>query len=285
MVNILIWPLPGGSFRAVLAFASEAEQTAAQTVRGALRGAAGPIKALFGKRKRQLRSLSERLSAVSTLTARPAKFVGYQNELASFSAVPSDSSGETVQGAKLTWSVSDSSIMRISETGGAKLLQPGMAWVTCEAGSARCRIPVYVRSGSRPPQTKEEWIRDQDYLKADGTLNEGLKAGLAALADNLAPSVSAQGSGYSLDYVWDYEPNLVGSPPNHGIVPTRFGSVMPESSNFSFSVPAISLAGRGLNVDMSLYYNSRVWMQNGDTLEYEPLPSFPTTGFIWDLGT
>jgi hypothetical protein len=285
VANLLVFPMPAAYVRSILASTSENIKNTIETLEGSANLTARSIKKLWSKRKGQSASLPDRLSSVASVQIFPAKFVGYQSEVVSFGGLPTDSLSNVVHGAMPTWSSSNTSTLTISETGQAALLQPGLAWVTCEYGSARSQVPVLVRSGARPQQSDEQWAQDQNQLNTDGAVSAG--AGLASLTkllDALAPAVHAQQGGTAGDYIWNDEPNLVGNPRNHCIEPTRFGSVMPEGSNFNLTVPVANLPGRGLNVNLTLAYNSRIWMRNGSTIYYEPLPSFPATGFYLGFG-
>jgi RHS repeat-associated protein len=54
------------------------------------------------------------------------------------------------------------------------------------------------------------------------------------------------------------------------------------SDNFHFSVPIVHLAGRGLDVNLDLHYNSRVWEQMGRQMKFDPDGDWPAVG--WSLG-
>ena len=54
------------------------------------------------------------------------------------------------------------------------------------------------------------------------------------------------------------------------------------SRNFNWSVPLIGLAGRaGLNIDLSLTYNSLVWTKDGSSIKFNADNGFPGPGFGW----
>ncbi|HEY6330206.1 MAG TPA: RHS repeat-associated core domain-containing protein [Blastocatellia bacterium] len=276
--------MPATLIRSTLAFTSEAVTNSARAADDILRTASRSLTAPFRKRKRQASSLPDRLAAVAAVQIFPAKFVGYQSEIVSFSALPTDSSANIVHGAKPTWSSSNTSILGISEAGQATLLEPGLAWVICEYGSTNYQVPVFIRTGTRPLQTDQEWNADQNALNPDGSMTSGT-ASLSSLLDSLAPTVHAQnGGGAAGDYLWQYEPNLVGKPSNHCVESTGIGPILPESSNLLTSVPVVYLQGRQLNVSLSLCYNSQIWMQNGSAIYFAPLPSFPATGFYLGFG-
>lgn len=55
------------------------------------------------------------------------------------------------------------------------------------------------------------------------------------------------------------------------------------NGNFFFGAPAVSLPGRGLDLDLNLYYNSRVWSKTDTTeMKYDADSGFPAPG--WSLG-
>ncbi len=52
------------------------------------------------------------------------------------------------------------------------------------------------------------------------------------------------------------------------------------SRNFNWSLPLVSLPGRaGLDVSISLYYNSLVWTRQGNFIEYNADHGTPAPGF------
>ncbi|HWQ31967.1 MAG TPA: carboxypeptidase regulatory-like domain-containing protein, partial [Blastocatellia bacterium] len=60
-------------------------------------------------------------------------------------------------------------------------------------------------------------------------------------------------------------------------------SVNPESKNFNFTAPVLSLSGRaGLNLMLALSYNDRVWTKSGSVLAFNADKGFPGPG--WRVG-
>ena len=60
------------------------------------------------------------------------------------------------------------------------------------------------------------------------------------------------------------------------------GTETPGSSNFSFSVGVVNLAGRGLDVDVSAFYNARLWNRldlSGTEMNYDVDQGWPAPGF------
>ncbi|HEY6334123.1 MAG TPA: RHS repeat-associated core domain-containing protein [Blastocatellia bacterium] len=286
LANLLIWPFPDASVRAAISVVSETVTSSAQRLDNTVHLASHSLGSLFKRRKAQPMTLAQRQASVASVEILPKKFVGYLQERTGFSAIPKGAFSGIVQGAKPEWTSSNPEVVKISEAGQATLLGPGHAWIACRYGTAEQRVPVVVRAGTRSVQTVEQWNADQNSLNLDGSVNEAADGALSRVIDSFEPTVHAQNGGGNGpgDYLWDYEPNLVGNPRNHCIEPSRIGSILPESSNFNWSTPVVSLQGRGLNLNLSLYYNSRIWMQDGSTIYYAPLPSFPATGFYLGCG-
>jgi hypothetical protein len=148
---------------------------------------------------------------------------------------------------------------------------------------------VLVKPGRRPLQTDAEWLADQATLSATSTSTGKLGAAtfLPSLLDQFAPTVHAQGyvqPDFAYDELWSEPRNLVGTPPNRALEATRLGPVLPEGRNFEFSMPIANLGGRGLAANLTLYYNSRVWTERGNTVTFDALKGWPFAGFSLGFG-
>lgn len=84
--------------------------------------------------------------------------------------------------------------------------------------------------------------------------------------------------GYNNNNWWmaDDPGNTVGNPP--GTSPDAGAG----NGNFQFSAPVIALPGRGIDLNLSLNYNSRVWSKAGNQMIFDPERGFPAPG--WSLG-
>ncbi len=72
-------------------------------------------------------------------------------------------------------------------------------------------------------------------------------------------------------------------PGRHTGTPRNQGTVGAGSGNFGFSAPVLSLPGRnGLDVNLSLNYNSLLWHKSGTTITYDIDKGNPAPG--WDIG-
>src|SRR5262249_31776799 len=153
------------------------------------------------------------------------------------------------------------------EMGVVTALQPGVAWLTSTAGVTSSRVPVLILPGAKGTQSDAQWAADQAKLNPDGSVTAGgggMAGLLPSLIDRLSPTVYAQSGGgdsgdFGYDELWSDPRNLVGSPRNRITEQTNIGTVLPEGSNFELSMPILNSPGRGVPVDLSLYYNSRVW--------------------------
>lgn len=56
------------------------------------------------------------------------------------------------------------------------------------------------------------------------------------------------------------------------------------NGNFQISAPIIALAGRSLDVNLSLNYNSRLWSKSGNTMSYDSDRGFPAPGWSFGFG-
>ncbi len=251
------------------------------------------LKRLFGKStQRQQDTTSSRSNRVVNITINPAKIVGYQGQSVNFSAVGRNGSGETVQGARFNWSASDSALLEIDDSGQATLLSPGLAWVTASTESASHRAPVLIRPGERTLQTDADWQADQDRLRPDGSIvgaTGGVGTLIGSMIDKLTPTAYAQSGGgdsndFLYDELWSEPRNLVGVPLNRVMDSSMIGAVLPEGSNFEFSVPIYGLAGRGLSSGLALNYNSRVWSRHGSAVTFNATNTWPYVGFSISFG-
>ncbi|MEP6850421.1 MAG: RHS repeat-associated core domain-containing protein [Acidobacteriota bacterium] len=77
-------------------------------------------------------------------------------------------------------------------------------------------------------------------------------------------------------YTADDPVNLVGKPA--GTAPDKGAG----NGNFEFSAPVLSLPGRGIDVNLALTYNSRLWSKSGTEMTYDSDKGFPGPG--WSLG-
>lgn len=284
--SLLMWP--GPALHQLPVFASALVEAAADT----LSSVPSYLRWLFRPKAAVQRAerLADRIAAVSGVRVSPQRFVGYLGQSMTFTGLPADFAGRTIQGVRLTWESADPDKVRIDEAGNARFLQPGLAHIICRAGLVSGIATVLVKPGTRRVQTDAEWNDDQNSLTGGMTPGGGttIASIVPALWEKLAPTAYAQGGGGSSDFLYDElwsEPrNLVGSPRNRAIEPTRMGAVLPEGSNFEFAVPIESLGGRGMGTSLTLYYNSRVWSRHGSAVTFNAINGWPFAGFSLGFG-
>ena len=240
-------------------------------------------------------TMENRIRRISHIVVSPRRFVGYQGQTLVFNALPADSAGRIIQGIRFTWLSSNPAKIQIDEQGQATLLEPGLARISCRAGTVQASVPVLVMPGQRPIQTDTQWRAEQDLIDEAGNTIEQTDVTspftsiASAILDKLSPTANAQigpPSYYDLFYDEFYtEPrNLVGSPVNRAAEAAGMGTVHPEGSNFTFTIPIVSLRGRGVGVDLALYYNSRVWFRHGGAITFDPVYSWPAPGCTLGFG-
>jgi hypothetical protein len=117
---------------------------------------------------------ADRIAQVARLKVSPFKSVAYENQVISFTALPTNFAGETIQGVRVEWDSSDTGIVDIDDSGEATCLQPGIAIITCRARLVTGIAAILVRAGRRPVQTDEEWRADQSEFSARGILPVGV---------------------------------------------------------------------------------------------------------------
>jgi RHS repeat-associated protein len=233
-------------------------------------------------------SLADRLAQVAHIRVTPNRFVAYAGQSLIYDAVGTNLAGQTIPGLVFNWESLDSSRVQIDDAGRATFVGAGgPIHIICRAGIGVAVANTLVRPGRRPIQTDAEWKADQESLPAPGTGPVGSL--LPSLLDKLAPTAYAQGGGYTApdfgyDELWSEPCNLVGSPRNRLIEPTQLGPVLPEGSNFNFSVPLIALGGRGIGATLTLYGNSRVWSRHGSAVTFGAVGGFPFAGFSMGFG-
>lgn len=295
LLNILIWPATDLTVRALPTLGRMAVSLAT----GSLRNISVIAKSLFRSASAagQQETPEQRLARVARIRISPLKYVGYQQQQVTLTALATDLAGQTVLGIKFDWESSHPSRVEIDDAGQATFHLPGLVFLTCRAGAAQASAPVLVRPGQRPLQTDAQWLADQNSLNGDGTVRIGSNVSnpdenlVDSLMDRLMPAAHAQSCGAGgdggdsvYDEIWSEPRNLLGSPHNRAAEPTRMGLVLPEGSNFNFAVPIVSLGGRGIGSNLMLYYNSRIWSRHGNAVTFNAVNGWPYAGFSLGFG-
>lgn len=181
------------------------------------------------------------------------------NERTVVMAVPLDENGSVVQGVTAEWESSDETVVAITRDGEATALRIGEADLTASAGGHSATIRAMVGNS-------------QSLLPGEGTLPDEETDSLYAPA------------------------NIVGSPPGKTTPSTRTAAAataaakeMPGSANFNFGFEIVSIPGRGIETELSLNYNSRLWNKSRESdertrLTYDVDSGWPSPGFRLGYG-
>src|SRR5712692_8487477 len=143
--NLLLWPGPGLASQHILSLVSRALD-----IRVGFSNSyeAYFVRSLFSQSPgvTQHETMADRASAVAHIHLNPVKFVGYVDETVTFTALATDFLDRTIQGVKFSWDESDqANKLRMDEAGRATFLQPGLARITCRAGSAVATAAVLIK--------------------------------------------------------------------------------------------------------------------------------------------
>ena len=254
---------------------------------------------------------SERDARVARLEIYPGDVTVNSGERIFFTAVAQNRDGAAVGGVKLLWSVQDVERNRahhISPTGMFSAMNSGTYKVRVEAAGKQAHVTVKVLAVERGPEnekpirTKKVSTRD---LPAEGAALEGSKKerqnsarsrrleGKASFvrasyaAEMAAPSaVSPSAVQVQLEdpYSWnDTNRGAADDPINErGDMPGSSVDDGAGSGNFQLAAPVIALAGRGIDINLGLAYNSRVWTKADSNITFNIDRDWPAPG--WSLG-
>lgn len=235
-------------------------------------------------------SLADRVAQLREVQVNPHRYVGYIGQTVDFTALPLDRNGETVQGVRFDWESSNSDKAAIDGAGHARLLEPGLVVINCHAGNVQASVPLLVRPANHPRQSDAEWQGDQQSL-SETSVGENTPGTFERLAHSLINQLSRTAQAQAgwtddlaYDELWNDPRNLVGNPLHRVAESTRAGTVLPEGSNFDFAVPIINLSGRGVGVNLTLHYNSRVWTRRNTTMAYNAIVGWPGPGYSLGFG-
>jgi len=233
-----------------------------------------------------------------------------------FAALPLDAEGTPVHGLHAEWDSSNRQVIQVARSGEAIGGRPGTATLTVRAGRVRQTVSVTVieggldQFGGQPredSQTPRHSSKNSGQPKANlavaktGTKRQHGKSGGGAVSAALlkagAPPVPQHGPADNplpdnLTSSLYSGVNGVGAPPGKTVAgagrhaAATEGTENPGAENFSFSIPAFGLAGRGVDAALDLVHNSQLWNKSSDGLytymNYDVDSGWPAPG--WRLG-
>jgi RHS repeat-associated protein len=219
-------------------------------------------------------------------------------------ATPLDDDGNAVHGLVSEWQSNNTEVVSITIDGLATANQPGKAQLTARAGQEQATLDVTVaipteaklerrRENSTRPKS-DQIIRSAQTAIAENSSERKMRSEVSLshartirpVRAALSPQVIYEDNGYT---------NAVGSPPGRtepgaSTPPAAIaGTEKPGTANFSFQVPILSLPGRGLDVALSLAYNSHLWNKKlsssgNASFSYDPDGGWPAPGFSLGYG-
>ncbi len=187
--------------------------------------------------------LAGRVASISTEITEGNEFsIG---QLISLAALPKDKKGRIVNGIAAKWNCADSRIVRILNDSEAVAVGEGETKLSVLSGNTLKKIPVRVirKAGKRLESASAPPDPEQPILSEEQVLN------LVTPENNLGSPIG-QTEMPSTSYAVAARTR------------ERYGS-----SNYSFSISAASLPGRGIDASVGITYNSRVWNKFGSTPE------------------
>jgi hypothetical protein len=227
-------------------------------------------------RPKQIETTSQREERVTQINLCPRQLLMYVGEEYTLSPLPLDSSRNPVHGVVFSWESNNPKIAEVASNGSLTANSRGECVVTAMVGRTRAKVRVEVRDGSKPQLTTAEW--DVEHAN-DCTDPEKDPPGVTK---DQADSIGAQSTKVTPQLFVpdpDEPPDIpeAGSPPN-AVGHPRF-SPNPElqasaagtdnqlgSSSFNLTIPIFGAGVRGVGVDATLVYNSRILSNEGNKI-------------------
>ena len=259
------------------------------------------------EREAQVASIDSNVTGDITLRSR---------EPLQLTAIPLDQQGRTIQGLRVKWESSDKRVIFVRKNGNALAGLPGEATLTARVGGAQKTIRVTVVEGTNEPyggkkrvdSTRKSQQVLRQRMKTAGELAwSGRKsrrqqrshavsklAGLSPVVPFIRPPNEDPLPDNETTSL--YSPNnLIGTPPGKkkpGAMTAASSLALTESGNrnFSFDLPIVGLRGRGVDVALSLVYNSLLWHKSVDPsdsstwMTYDVDSGYPAQGFRLGFG-
>jgi RHS repeat-associated protein len=249
----------------------------------------------------------DRSARISRVEIFPGDVTIQVDEQVFFAAVAYDQQGRAIGGASVTWSCLDEGRNRaasISQRGDFLGSTPGKFNVTAEtSGGKRAHVRVTVtegagrKRGEKPNRSEQVSTRDQPQTPAQppaprseqkverfnshasksGKLRKD-SASRATAATTALAAMALPADGWDSTNYWsaDDPENTRGNPPA-GTQDDGAGN-----GNFQVAAPVVTLPGRGIDLNLGLVYNSRVWNKTGSQITFDIDRDWPAPG--WSLG-
>jgi hypothetical protein len=205
-------------------------------------------------------------------------------------AVPLDKDGNPIHGLAVEWTTSDKQIIFITADGKAVAGHPGAARLTARAGNKHesVRINVYDAGRNNSAATAGEATQSLNQKAVARSLRK--KAVFAHVPLPIGPDDPLPDG--ETDSLYQGR-NNVGKPEGkteagaQTLASATSGTETPSSANYTFGVPLLGIQGRGLDVGLSLTYNSRIWHKStyvNTKMYFDVDSSWPAPGFRLGYG-
>ncbi|HZF38372.1 MAG TPA: hypothetical protein VE715_06100, partial [Blastocatellia bacterium] len=250
-------------------------------------------------------SNAEREARVSQIKIYPGDVEINTGESVVFAAVGLDSQGNAIGGLGVNWEAlnEDDGQKTSMRQGSFSSPTPGKFIVTAEMADRREQVRVMVKGKSVPPEVKStpEIKIDSSELRRRRQISrlapaqgdeKRLIAGKNPTGKQLRASSKNMGRApRTLLLPIDEDPTgwneeTIGTFSNvgneRGNAPGRAPSAGVVSGNFQITAPGVSLSGRGIDVNLPLYYNSRLWHKSGGAMYFDVDRDTLVAG--WNLG-
>jgi RHS repeat-associated protein len=256
-------------------------------------------------------SKDELEARVASLAMNPAEEITLQSrQPLTFTAIPLDAEGNTVHGVRPSWRSSDRQVIFIKKNGEAVAGKPGKAVVIARIRNQQATVRVTVVEGTSEPYGGKK--------KTDSTRSVVEEAAASSRTASPRESVSRRKRAHAgklnragvMPFIRNpnedplpdsetssiYQPNnLIGAPPGKkkpGALSASSVVSATESGNknFNFELPVVGMPGRGIDVALSLVYNSLLWNKsvNPSTsqtwMTYDVDSGYPAQGFRLGYG-
>jgi len=246
-------------------------------------------------------SKQERQNRLQKIEISPAGDVSIElGEQVVLAGVPLDQENNTIHGLRAEWESSDARTVSVSPAGEIVGKRIGNAVITATIGNKKAKAKVTVG----PRKAHPGFIMNGSELVPQANLLAKQKSGDASRRKSQRRSLNAHNIGRTLTPMPEpgdqipslfYPTNAVGAPPGKttpgaGTPGAAGGSTeTPGSANFTFGVPLVSLPGRGLDLNLGMVYNSRLWNKSTTTNNkvqgtYNINADWPAPGFRIGFG-
>lgn len=248
--------------------------------------------------RKQLETAGQRESRVTHISICPRRVLMYVGEEHRLAPLPLDNTREPVQGVSFAYESSDKQITDVASDGTVIALASGQCFVSASAGQKHAKVRVEVRDGLRPRLTNAQWDIEHANDCTDPEQDPASTANQPALQSKRGGDSNQ--SLMSLPAPDDDPPPFVPEAPSrkNAIGHPRFSPDLAltgkgkhtdnqlGSDSFNLTIPIFGSGGRGVGVDLTLVYNSRVWTKDVPTnsMVFNYDVGWPAPGFRLNYG-